>query len=123
MEIERGATGTEGNTLSSTPFHTVSLWGDYTVEDGPLAGLGIGAGVRYVGESFTDDFNTAKNEDRVFLDAALRYDFGVKNPNLDGVRLQVNATNLLDERKVTCSSGYCYRDAGRNVTASLRYRF
>lgn len=123
MKIEKGVPGTEGNELSSTPNHIFSLWGHYRFQAGALAGLGLGGGVRYVGESYGDDLNTITNDDRIFVDAALSYDFGMKNPGLDGLMLQVNAKNLLDERKPICTAGNCYWDEGRSVFASLRYRF
>ncbi len=123
MKIESGAVGTEGNELSATPNDIFSLWGHYKFEGGTLAGLGLGAGVRYVGTSYGDDENSFKNEARTFVDAALSYDFSYLKPEMDGVMLQVNAKNLFDEQKQTCSAGYCYWDEGRSVFASLRYRF
>ncbi|WP_309085712.1 TonB-dependent siderophore receptor [Chelativorans sp.] len=123
MKIEKGAPGTEGNELSSTPNHIFSLWGHYTFQSGALAGLGLGAGLRYVGESYGDDLNSFENDDRIFVDAALSYDFGANHPNLDGLMLQVNAKNLFDERKPICTAGNCYWDEGRSVFGSLRYRF
>ena len=123
MEIDRGLPGTEGNELSATPNHIVSLWGHYDFLEGALQGLGLGAGVRYVGESYGDDLNTFKNDDRFFVDAALSYDFGARNPDLEGLMLQVNAKNLFDERKPICTVGNCYWDEGRSVFGSLRYRF
>ncbi|WP_157018617.1 TonB-dependent siderophore receptor [Mesorhizobium xinjiangense] len=123
VKIEQGPEGTVGKELSATPNDIFSLWGHYKFEGGALAGLGLGAGVRYVGDSYGDDQNTFKNEARTFVDAALSYDFGYLKPEMDGVSLQVNAKNLFDERKQTCSAGYCYRDEGRSVFASLRYRF
>lgn len=123
MKIERGAAGTVGNELSSTPNHIFSLWGQYRFREGAMAGLGLGAGVRYVGESFGDDQNSFKNDDRVFVDASVSYDFGARNPELEGLLLQVNAKNLFDERKKTCTAGSCYWDEGRSVFGSLRYRF
>ena len=44
-------------------------------------------------------------------------------PAHEGVKLQVNAKNLFDNHKTICSAGYCYRDEGRSLFASLRYRF
>ncbi len=123
MTIDKGAVGTEGNELSSTPNDIFALWGNYEFNDGELAGLGLGAGVRYVGKSFGDDENTINNEDRVFVDAAVSYDFGKRFDNFEGVKLQINAKNIFDERKPTCSAGYCYRDEGRSILGSLRYRF
>jgi iron complex outermembrane receptor protein len=123
MEILKGATDTEGNELSATPNDVFSLWGHYAFQSGTLDGLGLGAGIRYLGESYGDDENTFRNADRVFVDAMLSYDFGRLNPKYDGVKLQVNAKNLFDERKPICSAGYCYWDEGRSVFGSLRYRF
>lgn len=123
VRIERGAEGTDGKELSATPNHILSLWGHYQFENGTLEGLGLGTGVRVAGSSYGDDTNTFKNSARAFVDASLSYDFGYRNPKLEGVKLQVNAKNLFDSQKTICSAGYCYRDEGRSLFASLRYRF
>ena len=123
MEIDKGLAGTVGKELSATPNHIASLWGHYLVQDGPLAGLGLGAGIRYVGKSYGDDQNTFENDARALVDAAVSYDFGYRNPDLKGLTLQVNAKNLFDTRKAICSAGSCYWDEGRTVFGSLRYRF
>jgi len=116
---------TEGNRLTSVPYHMASLWLDYTVQEGAAKGLGIAGGVRYVGSSLGDNLNrpVLENDPRTYLDAALRYDLENIDPSLKGMRFQVNATNLLDERSQVCSSNYCYFDEGRKVIASLRYRW
>ena len=116
MEIERGAQGTDGNTLSATPKHSGSVWIDWA---SPVEGLGLGGGLRYFGESFGNDQNTIENGERLFADAVIHYDL----PSIEGVRLQLNAKNLFDKRDVTCASGYCYRDEGRNLVATVSYRF
>lgn len=123
MKIVKGVTGTEGNELSSSPNHIFSLWGNYTFNSGVLQGFGLGAGLRYVGESFGDDANSFKNDDRAFVDLALAYDFGARIPKLDGLKLQINVKNLFDERKPICTAGNCYWDEGRSMMASLRRRF
>jgi iron complex outermembrane receptor protein len=123
VKIERGAEGTAGKELSATPNHILSLWGHYQFENGTLEGLGLGTGVRVAGSSYGDDTNTFKNSARAFVDASLSYDFGTRNPKFEGVKLQVNAKNLFDSQKTVCSAGYCYRDEGRSLFASLRYRF
>ncbi|ESY71339.1 TonB-dependent siderophore receptor [Mesorhizobium sp. M0051] len=123
VRIERGAEGTDGKELSATPNHILSLWGHYQFENGTLEGLGLGTGVRVAGSSYGDDTNTFKNSARAFVDASLSYDFGYRNPKLEGVKLQVNAKNLFDSQKTICSAGYCYRDEGRSLFAGLRYRF
>ncbi|MDX8496342.1 TonB-dependent siderophore receptor [Mesorhizobium sp. VK22B] len=123
VKIERGAEGTDGKELSATPNHILSLWGHYQFENGTLAGLGLGAGVRFAGASYGDDTNTFRNDARALVDASLSYDFGYRNPKLEGVELQVNAKNLFDNQQTICSAGYCYRDEGRSLFGSLRYRF
>ena len=125
VEIDRLTAETEGNTLSSVPYHMWSIWADYQFDDGFAKGLGVAAGVRYVGSSFGDNLNRPilDNEPRTLVDASIRYDLVNLDPSLEGMRLQVNATNLLDEVKQVCSSNFCYWDEGRKVIASLRYRW
>ncbi|WP_119680578.1 TonB-dependent siderophore receptor [Indioceanicola profundi] len=115
MEIREGAAGTVGNTLSATPKHSGSIRADYMVPD---TGFGLGGGIRYFGRSYGNDLNTVRNDDRAFVDAVVHYEV----PGVEGLRLQLNATNLFDSEPVTCASGYCYRDQGRTVLGSLRYR-
>lgn len=125
VKIRRLTAETEGNTLNASPYHTASLWADYSFVSGALTGLGVGAGLRYTGSSFGDNSNTPvlDNKARLLLDAGLRYDLVNLAPSLDGMRLQVNASNLLNEVKQVCTSGFCYWDEGRKITASMRYRF
>jgi iron complex outermembrane receptor protein len=101
------------------------VWADYTVQSGFAKGLGLGAGVRYVGSSFGDNLHRAiiDNEARTFVDASVRYDLANLDKRLEGAQFQINATNLLDEKKQVCSSNYCYFDEGRKVIASVRYRW
>lgn len=121
MEIERGATGTDGKELSATPERSASIWAFYAPETGPLQGMGIGGGLRYVGASWGDDINSFRNDDYVFADLSLTYDFA--RNGLDGAELQLNVKNVFDETGPTCSAGYCYRYEGRTATAALQYRF
>jgi outer membrane receptor protein involved in Fe transport len=43
-----------GLTPTNIPQQTASLWADYTLQEGPLRGLWLGGGVRYIGKSFAD---------------------------------------------------------------------
>ena len=115
----------KGNELSSIPKHAFALWGGYDFKTGPLNGLGLGLGVRYDGTSEGDTLNRSviANKARAFVDGKISYDFGAQNPQLKGVSLQVTGTNLLDKSDQVCSSNYCYYDKGRQVIASIRYRW
>ncbi|WP_430245237.1 TonB-dependent siderophore receptor [Neorhizobium sp. DAR64861/K0K2] len=113
-----------GNTPTTTPRHTASLWVNYAVpEDSVIGGLSIGGGVRAVSTSYTDDYNTAKNAGVGYLDASLSYDFGAKSPELKGLSLMVSATNLANREEQVCNGGYCYFGQGRTVVGSLKYKW
>ncbi|WP_045386909.1 TonB-dependent siderophore receptor [Falsirhodobacter sp. alg1] len=123
VEIEEGVDGTVGNEVSSTPNNIASVWTHYAPQQGALEGFGFGAGLRYVGSSYTTDYNTSRNADRTFVDLALSYDFGAANASWRGVEAQLNVRNVFDVQKAVCTSGTCYLDDGRSATASIRYRF
>ena len=121
MSIRKGAAGTAGNELSATPNDVASLWAHYAPRSGLLEGFGIGAGIRYVGDSWGDDANSIRNAERMFVDAALSYDLG--QVGIEGAQVQLNVRNLFDQADQTCASGFCYWDEGLNATLALRYRF
>ncbi len=113
-----------GNAPSTKPRHVASLWANYLLpEDTQLAGLSLGGGVRLASSSYASDANTARNGGAVYFDASIAYDFGVKNPELDGLSLAVSATNLGDRREEVCTDGYCYFGQGRTMLGSLKYRW
>lgn len=100
-----------GLTPIQVPDLTASLWLDYTVRSGALEGLGVGAGVRYVGESWADRTNTLEVPDVALVDAAIRYDH-------DNWGVALNVSNLFDKEYVsTCQGiGSCGYGAGRTFT-------
>jgi iron complex outermembrane receptor protein len=105
-----------GKNVPLVPRHLASMWLDYRLLEGALAGLGMGAGVRYVGPTYGDAANQYQTGGHTLLDAALHYDF-------QKWRLSVNATNLLNKEYLsTCSSSSsCYWGAMRSVFTSARY--
>lgn len=117
-------TTTEGNRMPSVPRHMASAWVDYTVLDGPLRGLGLGAGVRYIGTTY-DASNNDKVDPYTLIDAAVRYDLGEVSESLDGGELAINATNLLDKEYYTpgFSRGLVFAGFERQVLATLTYRW
>lgn len=124
-EITKLSPDTVGNQINSVPKHAFSVWAGYDIATGPLRGLGLGAGVRYTGANFGDDYNRLiiRNSPVAYVDARLTYDFEKLDPKLKGISAQVNAQNLLDEVDQVCTAGYCYFNQGRKVLASLRYRW
>ncbi|WP_417519546.1 MULTISPECIES: TonB-dependent siderophore receptor [Pseudomonadota] len=110
-----------GNTPLVTPEKTASTWANYTFHDGPLSGLGIGAGVRYTDSSYANYNNTSKNKPYMLMDAAIRYDFGAISNKLEGLSLAINGTNLTDKEAAICNNGYCYQNEGQTIAATLKY--
>ena len=107
-----------GNVPVNVPQQFGSLWLDYTVPAGPYAGLGAGAGVRYVGQSFADQANQFRVPDYVLGDAAIHYD-------RDHWRAALNVTNFTNEKYVgSCSTvNACFYGDRRKTTFSLAYRW
>ena len=107
------------------PDRTASLFVDYRFQSGPLTGLSLGGGLRYLGGSWGDPANTFRVPENVLLDAVASYDLKYIDPKLSGFNLQVNAQNLLDQRTVTGCFSYasCFYGLPRTVYATLRYRW
>lgn len=107
------------------PRNMAALWGHYTFKTGLFAGLGLGAGVRYVGSGAGDAGNTFFTPDYTLVDAALSYDLAVANAALKGWKVQVNAQNLFDKEYISgCySSVQCSFGLRRTVLATLSYRW
>lgn len=117
-----------GFPLPTTPKHKLSLFADYTMAHGALAGFGGGAGVRYNSSSagslpsgtfpavtFGPTIVTGK---ATLFDAILHYD----QPRF---RIAINASNLFDRDYVArCTGLYgCVYGAGRQVIATLTGKF
>lgn len=107
-----------GKQIPLLPKQQASLGADYTIVSGPLAGLGFGGGVRYVGTHYGDSYNQWKTPSYTLVDGVVHYD-------MSGWRLQLNASNLFDRNYVSVcnSAAWCYYGYARNVTASARYRW
>jgi iron complex outermembrane receptor protein len=95
-----------------------SLWADYTLQSGVLSGLGFGAGVRHLGDSYGNVPNTQKAPSVTLADASVHYDW-------QEFRLQVNADNVFDKKYVASPIGANFATFGptRTITARLRYRW
>lgn len=123
-KITASAVGAQGKYVNGVPIDQASLWAKYTWFDGPLAGLGLGAGVRYAGESYGDLYNTFVLPDYTLFDASVSYDFAYVRPDLKGWTAQVTAKNLTNRYYVaSCLTGlaYCGLGTARTILGTLKY--
>ncbi len=113
-----------GRRLPQTPNDQASAWLFYEFQGGPLWGLGLGGGVRYVGQTW-DVANTRVTPGYDLYDAAIKYDFGKLWPQYRGAVLSINANNLFDRYYLTeCTTGAgCTLGFRRSVLATLSYRW
>lgn len=79
-----------GRPLTFTPKHQFSVWANY-IQHGLWRAWGW---ARYRGELWGLDYEI-KVPDHVVADAALSYDFGVKNSDFEEVVLCVNVRDLV----------------------------
>lgn len=121
-EVTKSNTNTLGNTPEAVPRNMVSLWSDYTVQSGLLAGLNFGGGVRYMGSTF-NSANTAKVADYTLFDAAVRYDFGAHTPSLKGWTADLTVRNLFDKDYVASCTYACFYGEGRTVLGRVTYKW
>jgi len=125
-EVTRSNVAAEqGNTLSQLPDTMASLFVDYRFQGGALAGLGLGGGVRYVGESFGDVANTLRMPDYTLFDLFARYDFHGGRGRSEGMSFSANVRNLTNKTYVaTCGSvASCYYGSGRTLSLRAQYRW
>ena len=107
-----------GKQVALQPRHSASLGADYTLAYGALSGLGVGGGVRYVGDHYGDLYNEWKTPSYTLFDATVHYDY-------DQWRFQLNASNLFGKEYISaCNSAlWCYYGYPRTVTATVRYQW
>src|SRR5262249_49156897 len=100
------------------PKQLFSLFAEYSLTEGALTGLGIGAGLRYVGTRAGDSANTIEVPSYTLVEAFVRYLW-------NSVEFQLSATNLTDKTYVAvCTSPtYCNYGNARSVIGSVRYRW
>ncbi|MFE0756801.1 TonB-dependent siderophore receptor [Inquilinus sp. NPDC058860] len=117
--LEDGTEGNVGNRPQLVPENIASAWVDYTLPGRwTFNDLTIGAGIRYVGSTFADNANTIQLDARTLVDAMISYRL------VDHATLQINATNLFDERYISSVDTYsntAYYGDGRTVKATIKY--
>lgn len=100
------------------PKDLISLTTHYTVSQGWLAGLGLGAGARYTGTVAGDPANTFILPGYTLFDASLNYYW-------KSLEFQVSGTNVGDKIYVPiCTSiSYCNYGSRRNVIGNVQYNW
>ncbi|UVJ43682.1 TonB-dependent siderophore receptor [Pseudomonas sp. LS1212] len=125
-EIRKGAANEQGNRMALVPRNQATLWSDYTWHSGVLDGFGVGAGVRYVGDTYGNTTNTDLGHvgSYTVYDASVHYDLGRLSNSLKGASIAVDAKNLFDKDYLSNCDGYwCYYGDERNVVASVNYKW
>ncbi|NVK72795.1 MAG: TonB-dependent siderophore receptor [Oceanospirillaceae bacterium] len=103
-----------GKTPAQIASKLASVWGNYRFIDGILDGLKVGAGVRYIGETYADNTETNKVPSYALVDAMASY-------QIDNYKFQLVAKNLFDKEYIATCSGFCYYGDSRNIMASVTY--
>jgi len=116
VEITDSDDGDQGNTPALTPEKSASAWLNYTFRDNALAGLTLGAGVRYMGPTYSDNFETVKNDGYVVVDLAARYVRGAWT-------YAANAGNIFNEVQDIYDGTNYTNSTGSTLSLSVAYHW
>ncbi|MGH8445306.1 MAG: TonB-dependent siderophore receptor, partial [Solimonas sp.] len=114
MKVLASADSSEiGKKPAVVPDESAALWLDWLIG----YQVGIGGGVRYIGERQNDETNTSSEGGVTLADAVIHYEPGAW-------RFAINVSNLFDrEYNSICYHRECYQGAERSWTLTTRYRF
>ncbi|NML76673.1 TonB-dependent siderophore receptor [Rhizobium sp. S-51] len=114
--VENGTSGNEGNEMSFVPNNVASVWLNYALEgNGSRGDMTFGLGARYQSAYYFDNANTQSTDGSIVFDASFSYKIQ------ENTTLQVNASNLFDEKHVAYGGfGADWYNPGRAVYATLR---
>ncbi|MDD9720770.1 TonB-dependent siderophore receptor [Sulfitobacter sp. PR48] len=106
-----------GNANAMAPMHQLSLWLDYDAS-ALVQGLSLGAGIRYVSESYSTQNNLRITPSHTVADMAVTY----ATRNFD---INLNISNLFDHDYFgVCYDGYgCAKGEGRAIKVSISRQF
>ncbi len=112
----------QGNRLFNVPRHSGSLWAKYDMQQAPLRGLSLGAGVYLLGQREGDNGNTFQLPGYGRVDALVKYQLPLASSKLS---LQFNVENLLDHRYYVAAGGRTSVNPGasRTFIGSIRLEF
>lgn len=111
----------EDRQMVFVPRNQASAWASYRFQEGGLAGLRLGGGLRYIGETYayTSLYGTLETDAVTLADLSLAYPFAA------GWKAELNVSNLFDKEFFTgCNNaGRCYFGAERTLQGSVSYRW
>lgn len=110
-KVTKDTTIDVGNRLDGVPILSGSIWSSYQLQEGPLRGLGFGAGVIAVGERQGDIDNTYDVSGYARIDASVFYDIN------EHVRVSLNGRNLTDRKYIETVAGTDGNYAGAPASA------
>lgn len=118
-EVTKDTVIKTGNRLDGVPIMSGSIWSSYQLQEGPLRGLGFGAGVIAVGERQGDINNSYDVSGYARLDASVFYDIN------DKTRISLNGRNLTDRKYIETVAGTDgnYAGAPASAVATLSVKF
>lgn len=113
-----------GKTPWGVAKHSASLWSDYRFSD-QMEGFSVGAGVRYIGDTWGNNQNTVKIPSYTLWDLKLAYKPEYRFPALKGTNIQLNVQNVGDKHYVaSCANDYaCFYGKERQYILSAGYRW
>ena len=113
----------QGKRAVYAPRKQASAWLSYDVKSGPLDGLTLGSGVRYVNGITSDRLNTHTLPSWTLVDMTIGYD--LSKVGIKGLSAQLNVNNLTDKSYIAaCNSlSYCYFGAERSIVGSVSWKF
>ncbi len=123
-EVTKSNNGDEGKRRAQIPRHNASLWANYSLNRGTLAGMGLGVGVRYFGKTEGDTLDNFPVPGYTLVDLAAHYDLGQSPFRLEGWRASLNVNNLLDKYYIASCNGFlCFLGLERSVRFSIGYEW
>ncbi|MCG7361120.1 TonB-dependent siderophore receptor [Roseomonas sp. ACRSG] len=125
-EITESNTAAEiGHRPAGVAKNNAGLYAEYSLARlaGPIGGLTVGAGVRYLGNTSAVNTGGAVVPSTTLFDAGIRYDLSRLSESMRGLMLNVTASNLADTRYVSRCSGTtgCFYGNRLNVLGSVSY--
>ncbi len=122
--------GIVGISLFFAPQHSASIWNRYSFREGPLEGLDVGLGARYVSESQTsiplggvdariNPYRTPPVPSRFVVDGMLAYNWKWSDMSW---RLQLNVFNITNDTEGHSYANYVVPEGQPNAGETVRRR-